>query len=67
MFDYCLAPNVFGDGTGCDNMTCIIVQFNDVLKGMTLTKKREINEVDKPNSEDNTGSPQEKRSKLEEN
>nr|KAI8750109.1 protein phosphatase 1G-like [Biomphalaria glabrata] len=25
LFDHCLAPNTFGDGTGCDNMTCIIV------------------------------------------
>lgn len=27
MFDHCLAPNTMGDGTGCDNMTAIIVQF----------------------------------------
>ncbi|XP_057656082.1 probable protein phosphatase CG10417 isoform X3 [Diorhabda carinulata] len=27
MFDHCLAPNTLGDGTGCDNMTAIIVQF----------------------------------------
>ncbi|XP_039292202.1 probable protein phosphatase CG10417 [Nilaparvata lugens] len=27
MFDHCLAPNTLGDGTGCDNMTCIIVKF----------------------------------------
>lgn len=27
MFDHCLAPNTIGDGTGCDNMTAIIVQF----------------------------------------
>ncbi|KAJ8976989.1 hypothetical protein NQ317_013990 [Molorchus minor] len=27
MFDYCLAPSTEGDGTGCDNMTAIIVQF----------------------------------------
>jgi hypothetical protein len=25
---HCLAPNTSGDGTGCDNMTAIIVQFN---------------------------------------
>ena len=24
---HCLAPNCSGDGTGCDNMTCIIVSF----------------------------------------
>ncbi|CAF0824326.1 unnamed protein product, partial [Didymodactylos carnosus] len=27
LFMYCLAPNTSGDGTGCDNMTCIIVTF----------------------------------------
>ncbi|CAH0556145.1 unnamed protein product [Brassicogethes aeneus] len=33
MFDHCLAPNTMGDGTGCDNMTCIIVQFkSNILK-----------------------------------
>ena len=28
MFDYCLAPDTTGDGTGCDNMTAIIVLLN---------------------------------------
>jgi len=27
LFFHCLAPNTDGDGTGCDNMTCIIVKF----------------------------------------
>lgn len=27
MIDHCLAPDTTGDGTGCDNMTVIIVQF----------------------------------------
>lgn len=27
MFDFCLAPDTMCDGTGCDNMTAIIVQF----------------------------------------
>ena len=27
MFEFCLAPNTEGDGSGCDNMTCIIVLF----------------------------------------
>lgn len=31
LFDYCLAPNTGGDGTGCDNMTCIIINFKDNL------------------------------------
>ena len=25
LFDHCLAANTYGDGTGCDNMTCIII------------------------------------------
>ena len=25
---HCLAPNTCGDGTGCDNMTAIIVRFS---------------------------------------
>lgn len=28
LFMHCLAPNSDGDGTGCDNMTCIIVTFS---------------------------------------
>ncbi|XP_022049238.1 protein phosphatase 1G isoform X1 [Acanthochromis polyacanthus] len=27
LLDRCLAPDTSGDGTGCDNMTCIIVTF----------------------------------------
>lgn len=31
MFSKCLAPNTFGDGTGCDNMTALIIQFKPSL------------------------------------
>lgn len=31
MFEHCLAPDTLGDGTGCDNMTAIIVQFKSSL------------------------------------
>lgn len=27
LLDRCLAPDTSGDGTGCDNMTCIIISF----------------------------------------
>ncbi|KAM4043952.1 protein phosphatase 1G [Anomaloglossus baeobatrachus] len=27
LLDQCLAPDTSGDGTGCDNMTCIIIRF----------------------------------------
>jgi len=33
MFEFCLAPDTSGDGTGCDNMTCIIIVFKDLLAG----------------------------------
>ncbi|KAG8238083.1 hypothetical protein J437_LFUL018101 [Ladona fulva] len=34
MFDHCLAPNTSGDGTGCDNMTAILVTFKpEMFKG----------------------------------
>ena len=33
LFDHCLAPHTMGDGTGCDNMTCIIVRYYDQLRG----------------------------------
>ena len=32
LFDHCLAPDTSGDGTGCDNMTCLIVRFKPDLK-----------------------------------
>lgn len=39
MFDYCLAPHTKGDGTGCDNMTAIIVQFKSNLTGAASRKR----------------------------
>jgi len=30
LFDKCLAPQTTGDGTGCDNMTCIVVKFGNL-------------------------------------
>jgi protein phosphatase 1G len=34
MFEFCLAPDTSGDGTGCDNMTCVIVSFNGLTSGV---------------------------------
>uniref|UniRef100_A0A1Q3EW75 protein-serine/threonine phosphatase n=1 Tax=Culex tarsalis TaxID=7177 RepID=A0A1Q3EW75_CULTA len=39
MFDYCLAPHTKGDGTGCDNMTAIIVKFQPSLTGGASRKR----------------------------
>ena len=40
MFDACLAPDTAGDGSGCDNMTCIIVLFNDTLVDSGLSSRK---------------------------
>jgi len=29
IFDHCLAPDTNNDGTGCDNMTCLIIRFKN--------------------------------------
>uniref|UniRef100_A0A672L8A1 protein-serine/threonine phosphatase n=1 Tax=Sinocyclocheilus grahami TaxID=75366 RepID=A0A672L8A1_SINGR len=46
LLDHCLAPDTSGDGTGCDNMTCIIISFSPNL-GSNMgesTKKRKPEE-----------------------
>ena len=43
LFMHCLAPNQFyGDGTGCDNMTCMIVTFKP-FKSNILTTNNSLN------------------------
>ncbi|CAF2241359.1 unnamed protein product [Rotaria magnacalcarata] len=42
LFMHCLAPNTSGDGTGCDNMTAIIVKFN-FNKQSTTETSQELN------------------------
>ena len=32
LFEHCLAPDTMGDGTGCDNMTAVIVKFKPDFK-----------------------------------
>jgi len=32
LFEHCLAPDTMGDGTGCDNMTAVIVKFKPGFK-----------------------------------
>ena len=58
LFDFCLAPNTMGDGTGCDNMTCIIIVLN---KSSHL--KRECDNLDVSTSDE---AQPEKRARLEE-
>lgn len=45
LLDHCLAPDTSGDGTGCDNMTCMIVTFRShpsVQSELDETKKRKL-------------------------
>lgn len=53
LLDSCLAPDTTGDGTGCDNMTVIIVLFNSVPDSTTKhnDKKRKQQEADLPDGE----------------
>lgn len=44
LVDHCLAPDTSGDGTGCDNMTCIIITFRPHLSQSDDTKKRKHQE-----------------------
>jgi len=55
LFDHCLAADTVGDGTGCDNMTCVIVQFK-ALEAASA----------KRTAEDHEEEPNTKRSKVEE-
>lgn len=43
LFTACLAPSTAGDGTGCDNMTAVIVQFKPLL--VTELQKNNRSEI----------------------
>ncbi|KAK2896407.1 hypothetical protein QQF64_006133 [Cirrhinus molitorella] len=61
LLDHCLAPDTSGDGTGCDNMTCIIITFSPQLGNSVdeSTKKRKPEETAEENGNDS------KKSKTE--
>ncbi|CAD6236894.1 GSCOCG00008284001-RA-CDS [Cotesia congregata] len=56
LFDHCLAPDTCGDGTGCDNMTAVIVKLkNDTEDQKNKTeesaaKKRPLSPTSEKNS-----------------
>lgn len=45
MFDHCLASSTYGDGTGCDNMTAIIVVFDDSRWQTPMHPKRCVSDL----------------------
>ena len=47
---HCLAPNCNGDGTGCDNMTCMIVTFKP-YKTNILTTNHSVNSLESIDTE----------------
>lgn len=51
LFDHCLAPHTMGDGTGCDNMTAIIVQFKNNRKRLASPDKLENESVKRVKTE----------------
>lgn len=40
LFETCLSPNTNGDGTGCDNMTAVIVQFKPSFSVNQITARK---------------------------
>ncbi|XP_043916334.1 protein phosphatase 1G [Protopterus annectens] len=56
LLDQCLAPDTSGDGTGCDNMTCIIVTFQPrPLSSQQDCNKRKLEEDPVEDSGRNSG------------
>ncbi|XP_040282797.1 protein phosphatase 1G isoform X2 [Bufo bufo] len=56
LLDQCLAPDTSGDGTGCDNMTCIIVRFQPYSHSSAEGSKRKLDVVEAVTENCNDGS-----------
>ncbi|XP_041327231.1 protein phosphatase 1G isoform X4 [Pyrgilauda ruficollis] len=64
LLDQCLAPDTSGDGTGCDNMTCIIISFKPRnTHSPAESGKRKMGEAAAPAEEN--GGDSTKKAKLE--
>ncbi|KAH9422287.1 Protein phosphatase 1G [Dermatophagoides pteronyssinus] len=64
LFKTCLAPSTDGDGSGCDNMTCILVRFkksnsenslNNNKNGNIVSIKRPLDDQDSTTTNDQNG------------
>lgn len=65
---HCLAPNTSGDGTGCDNMTAIIVKFNfSSPSSNSMNNKRPLSPDPLPTNESIENSNNKKLKILSEN
>ena len=63
LFDACLAPDTDGDGTGCDNMTAVIVRFNEHADSNKKRKLSDNGEAVEAATESNGASDKEPASK----
>lgn len=65
MFEFCLAPDTTGDGSGCDNMTCVIVAFDKLFKSQPESAE-ESSSAKRAAPEDSelTEGPEAKKQKL---
>uniref|UniRef100_A0A8B9H7Q2 Protein phosphatase 1G n=1 Tax=Astyanax mexicanus TaxID=7994 RepID=A0A8B9H7Q2_ASTMX len=52
LLDHCLAPDTSGDGTGCDNMTCMIVTFSPMTSSNVTKKRKQDEQVSEENGSD---------------
>lgn len=65
LMEKCLAPDTEGDGTGCDNMTCIIVLLNqDVALEEHQQKRKHENSENSEITEQENKSKKSKKSKA---
>ncbi|KAK3854540.1 hypothetical protein Pcinc_038988 [Petrolisthes cinctipes] len=70
LFDHCMAPDTHGDGTGCDNMTCIIIKFDsEAVKARSSCNPEEgvvVEQVDLEKTEVQTHDQKEEEEEEEE-
>ncbi|XP_006767513.2 PREDICTED: protein phosphatase 1G [Myotis davidii] len=67
LLDQCLAPDTSGDGTGCDNMTCIIICFKprNTAERQPESGKRKLEEVLSTEEAEENGSSDNKKAKRD--
>ena len=68
LFEHCLAPDTMGDGTGCDNMTAVIVKFKPgfvTVKNVITNGSTNGSKAAEDNGSKEDGEPVSKRQKLD--
>ncbi|KAM4593165.1 protein phosphatase 1G [Odontesthes bonariensis] len=65
LLDHCLAPDTSGDGTGCDNMTCIIVTLRPHPSQPDDRKKRKLQEEAEGTEPEENGKVDSKKAKSD--